>query len=521
MISVRSVLGRFLFYTAAIVPLLTSCEFIANIITPEGEDAAIVLSSPKTLEAAPEGETFLVEFSSSQSWTSELSFASDEKWMSVDKSSGTKGEFTIKLKVEPNKTGKARKASLSLASSDITATVTVNQKPMDGPGEDDKSFRILSEDAEMSAEGGLIEVDVIPGEGYTITIAVDWIREVESKASNEVTHVFEVDANKTAEERSGVISFCSGGSCIPYTVTQAAGDGNQDDGDDDGNKDDGDDDGGEDDGDDDGGKWLGEVETGWENSSFHHRSVAMRFTADWCGFCPTMAEAFDQAKEHFGGNLEVISMHCSGGLEYNPLNRLANQYGVAAYPTGVVDGWQTVENNEVSVTVQKTIDAVKLTEKTFTPQTGMGWKVALDGRNLKVYLAAYVKDAGKYKITVMAVEDGIVGYQNGKGNSYVHNGVPRIALSDISGDEFTASANDVAKLTFSAAIPSGCNLDNMRIVAYIQRPLGKDADKASGDFGGYFIDNSATSYIDEDRSLVLAGSSGTEDIIQGDDINLK
>ena len=518
MISVHSVFGRFLFYTAAIVPLLTSCEFIANIITPEEEDAAIVLSSPKTLEAAPEGETFLVDFSSSQSWTSEFTFTSDEKWMSVDKSSGTKGEFTIKLKVEPNKTGKSRKASLSLSSSDIAVTVTVNQKPMDAPGEDDKSFRILSEDAKISASGGLVEVDVIPGEGYTITISVDWIREVESKASNEVTHVFEVDANKTVEERSGVISFCSGGSCIPYTVTQAAGDGNQDEGEDDG---DGDKDDGEDDGEDDGGKWLGEVETGWENSSFHHRSVAMRFTADLCGFCPMMAEAFDQAKEYFSSNLEVISMHCDGGLEYDPLNRLAKKYGVSDYPTGVVDGWQTVENNEVSVTVQKTIDAVKLTEKTFTPQTGMGWKVALDGRNLKVYLAAYVKDAGKYKITVMAVEDGIVGYQNGKGNSYVHNGVPRIALSDISGDEFTASANDVAKLTFSAAIPSGCNLDNMRIVAYIQRPLGKDADKASGDFGGYFIDNSAASYIDEDRSLVLAGSSGTEDIIQGDDINLK
>ena len=71
-------------------------------------------------------------------------------------------------------------------------------------------------------------------------------------------------------------------------------------------------------------------------------------------------------------------------------------------------------------------------------------------------------------LTALIVEDNIIGYQNGGGSNYVHNGVPRVAFTSILGEEFTTTTdNEVVKFTYSAEIPYSCNADNMRIVVYI------------------------------------------------------
>ena len=107
-----------------------------------------------------------------------------------------------------------------------------------------------------------------------------------------------------AQERSGEIVFESSVGTLTFTVTQRP---------------------------------AGTEKDDWQYGNFVHRSLAMRFTADWCGYCPMMAEAFNNAKGQMSGHLEVVSMHGSGGLTFSETVTLERQFGVQGYPTGIVD----------------------------------------------------------------------------------------------------------------------------------------------------------------------------------------
>lgn len=281
-----------------------------------------------------------------------------------------------------------------------------------------------------------------------------------------------------------------------------------------------DDQGDDDDDNGDGGddEWKGVVETGWESKDFHHRSVAMRFTADWCGYCPMMAEAFAIAKERLSGNLEVLSMHADGGLYFAPCLDLFSYYGFTGFPTGTVDGRAVVHNNDVETTAEFTLRKVEETESLYETVSAVSWVSEINGDEARVDVAAYLKKAGSYKITALAVEDNIVAWQNGAGNAYVHNGVPRMAFTSIWGEDITASEdNQVVKLTYKEEIPSGCDTGNMRIVVYIQ-----EYNRGAGIVDDYYINNSATGRLGGSVTLAesVEGSGGTEDIGQGDDIEM-
>lgn len=275
---------------------------------------------------------------------------------------------------------------------------------------------------------------------------------------------------------------------------------------------DGEDDGGEDDG------WKGVVETGWEDKTFHHCSVAMRFTADWCGYCPVMATAFDMAKEQLDGNLEVLSMHADGGLYFAPCYDLMNYYRITDFPTGVIDGRVLLHNYGEEYTAKYTVEAVNETESMYETVSGVNWVSEIKDSEARVDLAVYLKESGSYKITALVVEDDLVAWQNGGGNDYVHNGVPRMAFTSICGDDFSVSDdNEVVKFTYKGNIPSGCDKDNMKIVVYIHK-----YSRGSGLVDDYYIDNSASGRLGGAENLVFDtdGSGGTEDIEQGEDIEM-
>lgn len=239
----------------------------------------------------------------------------------------------------------------------------------------------------------------------------------------------------------------------------------------------------------------------WKTKAFHHRSVAVRFTADWCGYCPNMATAFDTAKEDLAGNLEVISMHCDGNLAFSPCLDLMNMYGIVGFPTGVVDGRYLIDNYSQDIIVSETLNAVGLTESLFDVLCCASWKSTVSDKKFTADVSVYFKQAGDYKITSMIVEDNIVSWQNGAGYDYVHNGVPRIAFTSMCGDALSVK-NDFEKKTFtySADIPDNCNEDNMRLVIYIH---AYDKDN-SNTADGFYINNSVSGKISQNLALQFA-----------------
>lgn len=351
------------------------------------------------------------------------------------------------------------------------------------------SFDISTRAVEVDGNGGTFELTIMSNIGYKIESNVDWVKEVESRASNNYVHKFEVLENPTVEPRSGMIIVCTDeGVCIPVTVTQKGG-------------------------------TL--VETGWESKEFYHRSLVMRFTATWCGNCPTMATNIAEAQYLYSDKIEAIHIHGDGSsLEFNNYQTLANIYKITGFPTGVFDMRRNIND------VKSIKNALDETEENYPTQTGVSFYSNLKGNEMNLDLLVYAKAADKYKVTVMLVEDNIIAsqsdYTNGTQNNYMHNGVARMAISDVLGDDCsTTKANQVVKKKYNVTVPNDCNVDNMRIVVYVQRPFGNQTVLSDDYFDGYYVDNCASGKVGTNLRLATienASGNGNEDIRPGDEI---
>lgn len=445
----------------------------------------------------------------------------------------------------------------------------------------DLVLRLTEKSAEVPAEGGMVEVTVEYNVDYYCEVPVDWIKEVESKAYDTKVHVFEVMPNDSEEPRNTSISFCGNGTCIPFTIEQAGGDPEsklevdaksisveasgtespvvvnvlsnvawrvESDAD-----------------------WCsvsptsgendgsfeisvaesistesrmaritvsstdgtvsreiaviqaavssGSDDDSWMQEEFFHRSLFMRFTADWCGYCPIMAEAVHMAQEELPEKIEALSVHGGGsGLASRASESLVNHYGIGSFPTGLVDGRTQIQNNEPSVTAERIINAVNETEARYKTLTGASWTSSVDGSQIVLNLSLYMKKSGFYKVTALLVEDGIIGYQadytNGSSDDYEHNGVIRSAFTEATGDEFTQLEDGQKKdLNYSVNIPYGCNEDNLKIVVYVQKREN----------GSFYVDNAASAAVGKTKMLAVKSGnwgSGNEGVAPGDDIIL-
>ena len=550
--------------TAAVasVLLMCGCEGLF-----QKEEPMVVLDADqaKSVTVAAGGGSFEVAFTSTMAWTSEIVFSGDASdWASIGTAAGEGGDAVQKVRVtvKKNESDDERSAKVLIVSDTASEEIVFTQPALQKIPEKVPVLQLTDGSAQIGAEGGKVEVTVQYNVYYECKLTSDWIREVKTKSYEEKVHVFEVDVNTVAEERSATIQFCGNNTCIPFTITQAAAafdyefevdteqvsvsaEGTEDpitvnvttnlpwtvssdaewctvspeSGENDGSfeisvgqnvtydsriarvtvssadgamnatvlvvqspiyQDGGDD--------------------SWKSSEFLHRSLAFRFTADWCGYCPMMANAMENANNQLDGRLEVISVHGGGSsLECNESLGLMNQYSVSGFPTGLVDCRTYVENSSsVASTTSKIVAAVKDTEDTYDTYTGLSWVADLTGNNLKMDLSIYVKKAGEYKVTALLIEDHIIGsqadYVNGNTRSYEHNGIIRRTLSDIEGDSFTIEADGMVKhFTYFDTVPSKFDLENMRVVVFVQKKIDKKK--------SFYADNTATAPVGEDKDL--------------------
>ena len=327
-----------------------------------------------------------------------------------------------------------------------------------------KDFMDLSPTSfEVPAAGDEIAVSIFTDLSYTIQIQnPDWITLVSGEGVRLGELVFSIAPNTSTAGRSGMIMVCAGTNCYNITVSQAAGNTGED---------------------------------PWYNKTFYHRSLAMRFTATWCGYCPNMAEAFSLVQEQIPGKLETVNFHGgSSDLEFGPTSTLISQYGIEGFPSGIVDGRFLVQNYDKDYIATLVTNTVDETEANYPTASGISFNSSISGRTLDTDITLYLKNADNYKITVVVLEDGIIGYQanyyTSASDNYVHDAVARIAMTDILGESFsTSSDNTTRTFHYSAEIPADYNMDNLRILVYVQRAFGSQPVISSGDYGGYYVDN--------------------------------
>ena len=307
----------------------------------------------------------------------------------------------------------------------------------------------------LDGMGGVFGIDVTGTMEYHFDVSsTPWLQEV--SASGDVRfgrrHAFLAERND-GEERIGLISICYGTNCFPILVTQGS--------------------------------------TAGMKVITHH-SLGMRFTATWCGWCPYMNESFTKAKDLLGDRFDYVNLHASDSdLAFSGTTTLYNLYRISGYPTGIIDGRNEIENSTNTDAVAQTIaSAVDQQESYYPAQTAVGLKSSLDGRKLTVQADVFARYPGTYKLTVFLLESGVINYQNGGGNKYVHNKIARMSLTDYMGNAVEIKEeNGKETVEYTVTVPDAYVLDNMTVLAYIQRCYDDLPAIQSANYGEWFIDN--------------------------------
>ena len=303
----------------------------------------------------------------------------------------------------------------------------------------------------------------------------DWVSfvDVEGDYRAGAYYIYRVERNREETERETYISVCTDSNCYMVTVTQE-----------------------------------GSTDGDWMAASFVHHSFGMRFTATWCQYCPKMNTAFKSVKDELGDKFLYACFYAtSGNYGFSGTESLMDLYHAGGYPTGIVDGRVDIPNyTDPTYTAQAIVAAINETEATYPVVTALEMGSSLDGDKVSVDVDVYVKADDSYKITVLLLENGIVGDQKDGSNwisDFVHNKVTRVAFTSVFGDTFQAQEGDVKSFKYSVTIPDGYVKENLEIAAYVQRPFGALPVISTEDYGGWFVDNSRSAALGTFADLEL------------------
>lgn len=264
----------------------------------------------------------------------------------------------------------------------------------------------------------------------------------------------------------------------------------------------------------------------WASKEFWHRSLAMRFTATWCGYCPNLATGFAKAVSQYPNKIEQLNLHpTSSNLGFSGTSALSNIFNVTGYPTGMIDYRSRIGNYASDYAATTVVDAVKETEKNYPVKTGISFSSSVSGSTLNLNVKLYIKEKGDYKVTAVLLEDNIIGYQNGGGDNYNHSSIARVAITDITGDAVSTSEdNKTFSKNYTATIPSSCDKNNLRVLVYVLRQYGSQTIIRTADYGDYYVDNAISAAVGTTQDLVFSDGTvygGNEDTKDGGEITLK
>lgn len=312
--------------------------------------------------------------------------------------------------------------------------------------------------------GGLFSLDVTGTMEYHIDSYSDWIKEVPTSGDARLgrRHAFVAGANTEGSERTGMLSVCYGDNCYPVMVTQSAGAG---------------------------------------LAVIPHHTFGMRFTATWCQYCPIMDATFHLAKDRMGDAFEYVCIYdTSGNYGFAGAATLNTAYFISGFPSAIIDGRYELGNYDSEDAYALLADEASKTVSYYPTATSIGIESSLSGRTLSVKVDVKAQYEEDYKLTVFLCENDIIGnqthYQQGTITNFNHSRVARMSLTGYMGDQFEGpDAGGVKSFSYTATIPSGYNVDNMEVVAFVQRNFNDRPAIQSGAYGDWYVDNSRSAAL--------------------------
>ena len=233
--------------------------------------------------------------------------------------------------------------------------------------------------------------------------------------------------------------------------------------------------------------------------TFVRRSLAIRFTSTGCVNCPTMNQALEEAERNVADHIIPMNMHTfalngNTSLAYSNCNAFIAMFGVASYPRGFVNYYGEIANNtNPTIMTDEFSGLAEEAVRELPSNTVIGGVTRLENDTVYADISIASKEAGLYALHAFLLEDGLVYYQMGGSEDYVHNNVIRIEMTDnLMGDNVSLEANGTYVTQLKVRVPSSVeNTDNLHVVVYTTYNgtyTGSVANVLYGDFGAV-VDN--------------------------------
>lgn len=238
------------------------------------------------------------------------------------------------------------------------------------------------------------------------------------------------------------------------------------------------------------------------SQDFTRRSLAVRFTGNWCGYCPVMNKALHEAIEQYPDRIVAMNLYSgSGALTYSNIYTWENNFAIQGYPTAYVNHYAEVgnmrdytETRDVFISLAQ--EAVNTSE--LASNTAIGGVASIVADSVVVTVNVASKTAGAYYLNAFLLEDGVFGQQSDylgvveDQNNYEHSNIVRASLTADFGDMYALSAEGNQEITLSIPMPANVvNPDNLHVVVYTTKVgtfRGSVYGAIYGNYG-YVVDN--------------------------------
>lgn len=234
---------------------------------------------------------------------------------------------------------------------------------------------------------------------------------------------------------------------------------------------------------------------------FIRRSLVMKITGNWCGWCPQLSLSVHEAMDLYPNHIELMNLYTgSGALTCSSVSVFERHFGTgggAPYgfinyyaETGNYQGGYEIARDEVVALAQEAVNELPA-------NTVLGGVASLIDNQVTVNVNVASKEEGTYYISVFLLEDGVIGQQSDYAGvvedqrNYEHNDILRAAFTDEFGDEYTLSAQGNQMLNFSIQVPSNVqNTDNLHVLIFTAKE-GTYTGSAGYHYAnyGYVVDN--------------------------------
>ncbi len=219
---------------------------------------------------------------------------------------------------------------------------------------------------------------------------------------------------------------------------------------------------------------------------YYRRNLFMKFTATWCSYCPAMTTCIEQVQGMYPDRIVELAMHSSDELSTDITDKYVSTFGVAGFPTGLID----MNNNFMTTSRSATQFYSWALQSLEENPTAAGIKMSVEAEGvskLTIDTEVTVAEDGNYKIIVACIQSGFQYSQTGTNDAnYTQDHVLRAMLQQNTyGDMLNADGSVQGELfakTYEANL-TGCTEDDIANMAVLVIVLNEYSP------GVYYVNN--------------------------------